>query len=259
MHTLENNRAAEMSRSLPSLSEQKQTRLMRIALGLLFASLVVVTAKNWDFWSNYFFPDDQVAESLPAQPSALIASVQAPPLAATPRLPVPSRSKTHRHIKDKPVHANTAISQQITTANRSVLPPLEIDVVAGNRHQEVQANKRSVQVDMQPSEDAGGNGVTNASEHSVLSSSASEVVKNPVEPNYPVLAKEMKVQGAVILQALIGKAGNIQNLRVLSGPAILSEAARQAVRQWHFKPYYLSGQAVETEARITVNFTISTD
>ncbi len=80
-----------------------------------------------------------------------------------------------------------------------------------------------------------------------------------MEPNYPVLAKQMKVQGAVILQALIGKNGNIQDLHVLSGPAILSEAARQAVKQWHFKPYLLAGQAVETEARITVNFTISTD
>jgi protein TonB len=69
----------------------------------------------------------------------------------------------------------------------------------------------------------------------------------------------MKVEGAVVLQALIGKEGNIQDLRVISGPAILSAAAREAVTQWHFKPYYQDGQAVETEARITVNFTISTN
>jgi TonB family protein len=62
----------------------------------------------------------------------------------------------------------------------------------------------------------------------------------------------------VILQALIGREGSIQDLRVLSGPAILSTAAMDAVRQWHFRPYYQSGQPVETEARITVNFTIST-
>jgi protein TonB len=68
----------------------------------------------------------------------------------------------------------------------------------------------------------------------------------------------MKVQGAVILEALISKTGSIQDIQVLSGPAILSEAAREAVKQWHFKPYYQGGRAVETEARITVNFTIST-
>ena len=84
------------------------------------------------------------------------------------------------------------------------------------------------------------------------------MVSRPVEPTYPLLAKQMKVQGAVVLQALIGKEGDIQDLHVLSGPAILSAAAREAVKQWRFRPYLQSGQPVETEARITVNFTIST-
>jgi protein TonB len=73
-----------------------------------------------------------------------------------------------------------------------------------------------------------------------------------------MLAREMKVQGAVILQALIGTDGGIQDLRVLSGPAILATAAQEAVRQWRFKPYLQNGVPVETEAKITVNFTIST-
>ena len=69
----------------------------------------------------------------------------------------------------------------------------------------------------------------------------------------------MKVEGSVILQALIGKDGTIQNLRVVSGPHILANAAQDAVRQWHFKPHYEGSEAVETEAKITVNFTISTN
>jgi protein TonB len=68
----------------------------------------------------------------------------------------------------------------------------------------------------------------------------------------------MKVQGAVVMRALIDKAGNIENLQVLSGPSVLATAAREAVKQWHFKPLYQAGQPVETETRITVNFTIST-
>jgi protein TonB len=51
----------------------------------------------------------------------------------------------------------------------------------------------------------------------------------------------------------------IQNLRVLSGPPILASAAREAVKQWHFKPHYQGDEAVETKANITVNFTISTN
>jgi protein TonB len=91
-----------------------------------------------------------------------------------------------------------------------------------------------------------------------ISAEALQVLSHPVDPNYPLLAREMKVQGSVILDALIGRDGSIQALKIVSGPTILATAAMEAVRQWRFKPYLQAGQAVETEARITVNFTIST-
>jgi protein TonB len=88
---------------------------------------------------------------------------------------------------------------------------------------------------------------------------ASSMVMRSVQPEYPMLARQMKVQGSVILQALIGRDGMIQDLRVLSGPPILASAAQEAVRQWHFKPHYVGAQPVETRASITVNFMISTN
>ena len=106
--------------------------------------------------------------------------------------------------------------------------------------------------------DSDSTGVTAAPGRVRLSPSAAGIVSRSVEPNYPLLAKQMKVEGAVVLNALIGRDGNIQQLQVLSGPTILSAAAREAVRQWRFKPYLQLGQAVETESRITVNFTIWT-
>jgi len=146
-----------------------------------------------------------------------------------------------------------------------VLPPLEVEVVAGDEHRTIQAGTNSVKVDLQPRTpvvasstppDTGGFVDSTGRVH--LSPGAAQIVSRPVEPNYPLLAKQMKVQGAVVLEALIGRDGNIQDLHILSGPTILSAAAREAVKQWRFKPYLQSGQAVETEARITVNFTIST-
>jgi periplasmic protein TonB len=92
-----------------------------------------------------------------------------------------------------------------------------------------------------------------------MSADTSQAVAKPVKPSYPLLARQMKVQGSVILQALVGRDGVIQNLRVMSGPPILATAAQDAVRQWHFKPHLEGGEAVETEAKITVNFTISTN
>jgi protein TonB len=59
----------------------------------------------------------------------------------------------------------------------------------------------------------------------------------------------------VILQALIAKDGTVRNLHAVSGPPMLTQAAVDAVKQWHYKPYYLDGQPVEAETQISVKFT----
>ncbi|HVZ59233.1 MAG TPA: energy transducer TonB [Terriglobales bacterium] len=78
-----------------------------------------------------------------------------------------------------------------------------------------------------------------------------------VKPSYPPLARQARVQGAVVLLAVISKDGSIQNLRVASGHPMLVQAALDAVKQWHYKPYFLNGEPVEVETQITVNFTLS--
>ena len=78
-----------------------------------------------------------------------------------------------------------------------------------------------------------------------------------VKPTYPVIAKSARIQGAVVLQAEISKAGTIENLRVISGHPMLVQNALEAVRQWRYKPYMLNGEPVPVETTITVNFTLS--
>jgi protein TonB len=73
-------------------------------------------------------------------------------------------------------------------------------------------------------------------------------------PAYPPLAQAARIQGPVVLQAVISKQGTIENLRVLSGHPILVPAAVEAVRQWRYRPYVLNNEAVEVETQITVNF-----
>lgn len=75
-----------------------------------------------------------------------------------------------------------------------------------------------------------------------------------VQPVYPAQAMQIRIQGAVQLQAVISKEGNITNVKVLSGDSILARAAVEAVRQWKYKPYYLNGDPVEIQTQITVNF-----
>ncbi len=78
-----------------------------------------------------------------------------------------------------------------------------------------------------------------------------------VQPVYPPIAKQAGVQGPVVLRAIIGKDGEIQELRVVSGHPWLSRAAREAVEQWRYRPYMLNGVAVEVETQVTVNFYLS--
>jgi protein TonB len=186
---------------------------------------------------------------------------------------VPTKS-TKPHTKGT-LHEATVTPEPlapIVIGKRTVLPPLEVEVVAGDAHQTVRPGSNSVKVDLQsrPPVRAAAQPpleihtdppvvASNAAERARVSTVAASVVTESVRPDYPMLARQMKVQGSVVLQALVGRDGMIQDLQVLSGPPILSTAAREAVRQWHFKPHYLGNQTVETETRITVNFTISTN
>jgi protein TonB len=77
-----------------------------------------------------------------------------------------------------------------------------------------------------------------------------------VTPAYPPLARQARIQGTVVLQALIGKDGTIQNLKLVSGHPMLASAALEAVKEWRYKPYYLNGEPVEVETTINVNFTL---
>jgi protein TonB len=77
-----------------------------------------------------------------------------------------------------------------------------------------------------------------------------------VQPLYPPLARNARVQGSVVLAAVISKAGAIENLRVLSGHPMLVPAAIDAVSQWRYRPYILNNEPVEVETQITVNFTL---
>jgi protein TonB len=73
-------------------------------------------------------------------------------------------------------------------------------------------------------------------------------------PQYPIIAKSVGVQGTVVLQATISKSGNIENLQVVSGPAMLQQAAIDAVKTWRYRPYLLNEQPVEVETTVNVIF-----
>jgi TonB family protein len=75
-------------------------------------------------------------------------------------------------------------------------------------------------------------------------------------PIYPPMAKNARVSGTVVIQATISRNGTIENPRVVSGPAMLRQSALDAVKTWRFRPYMLSGEPVEVETTVNVNFAL---
>jgi TonB family protein len=233
-------------------SESQQTHRLLLALVLLLVALVGVVLKDRQFWFGY---DQSAIDSESAEPSAQVAksaksvakrSQAVPAQVAKKQIPVATNS-------DEPTPADTPV----VATNRTVLPPLDVEVVAGDTHRTIHPGTNAAKVEITHPAAA----ATQPTANTAPATNASEREKMPVdgaEPqaSLPLLAQHMNVQGSVVLQAVIGADGVVQNLHVVSGPAILASAAQQAVREWRFKPVLQNGQAVETKAKITVNFTI---
>ncbi|MFZ0808130.1 MAG: TonB family protein [Candidatus Sulfotelmatobacter sp.] len=91
----------------------------------------------------------------------------------------------------------------------------------------------------------------------VSSGVVSGLLVRKVNPVYPPLARQARIQGTVVLQAQISKDGTIQNLQLISGHPMLAPAAIEAVKQWKYRPYLLNGEPVEVETQVQVNFTLA--
>lgn len=241
--------------------QARQRRRMLAAAMLLLLALGVILLRDWDLWFGSRDADPADFETAQAATPESRAGHKS---SATE---LPSERTRKRALASAPA-LPPADSLPIIT-DRKALPPLDVQVVAGGESRFVQPNSSALKIEMQPAAeprlspmlefaDAAAPPRTNASQRVNMSPEATRALKTPVEPSYPVLARQMKVQGAVAIQALIGSDGEIQDLRILSGPNILASAAEEAVRQWRFRPYLQNGHPVETQARITVNFTIST-
>jgi protein TonB len=264
-HRTEMEERTGMARSQASLT-RKQTFRLLIALSLLLVALTVVLVKDREFW---FGSDQAVQSDAGSQSVAKIEStpapakrVEAPPApAATVKSRKVAKTATHPAITEPSQQPAVApASPVVATSNRVVLPPLDVEVVAGDTHRTVHPGSNAAKVeilgDSNRASTVTASMPSNAAERERLIPATVPELRQALDSTYPLLGRHMKVQGSVVLQAIISADGVIENLTVISGPAILATAAQQAVRQWRFKPYLENGQPVETKTRITVNFSI---
>jgi protein TonB len=182
-----------------------------------------------------------------------------------PRPPVPQAKLKPKKLgeAEPPSTANSGTNERVTR------PVISVEVIfpGGRRRTIHPSHNATLNLDLgssttatsaqtQPATAAAT--AVNGAEKEAVAADSPEVLYRPSEPVYPPLAEQMKMQGSVTLQVNIDKKGNIVSLQVVSGPEILATAAREAVRHWRFRPHYKNGAPIETEARVVVNFTIST-
>jgi TonB family protein len=277
----------ELQRPRMSLINKQNLRLLA-ALSILVVALTVVLVKDREFW---FGPDEAIesdgasetvaktgSAAVPAQAAPApvtpvaaaknqVAQNQVAQKAAAPANTAPATKDVAKSVAANSSSANPASASQaspVVASKRVVLPSLDVEVVAGDNHRTVHpgSNVATVEIpgDANRFSASTTSVTTNAAERESLSVTAPagtiSGLRQNVDATYPLLGQHMRVQGSVVLQAIIGADGVIENLRVVSGPAILATAAQQAVRQWRFKPYLQNGQPVETKTNITVNFSI---
>jgi TonB family protein len=188
--------------------------------------------------------------------------------------PAKSRRTSSKHRADAVVQP--APEAQMTLASgiveSTMRSPLAVEVVSGGgQHQVIGTRDDAVYLDshdfnshdkaLAAVDAADSNARYSAGEvqaaERVRASSGGEFASLPVRSVDPLLGKQQMMEGAVVLLAQIDKDGNIESLQPIIGPKIFFAAAVEAVKQWRFKPYYQSGQAVDSEAQITVRFAIS--
>ena len=78
-----------------------------------------------------------------------------------------------------------------------------------------------------------------------------------VQPEYPDVARQARVEGTVLLDAVIAPDGTVSHLDVISGPEALVPAATDAVRWWRYEPYLIDGKPAAVETTVAVDFRLT--
>jgi len=114
-------------------------------------------------------------------------------------------------------------------------------------------------VDAQQSSDASSSAASPAPPQRVRVSQgvAQRLLVKKVQPEYPSEAKKKHVQGIVLIQFVISKAGEVTEPQVISGNELLVPSALAAFKQWRYRSYMLNGQPVEVEAQATIVYRLS--
>jgi protein TonB len=190
-------------------------------------------------------------EALPRQAIAFLMEAPQPPVQQPPLRQEPVHAvQVNREMMNEQIFEPPRIPKYIVMVDKpESLPPIDVARIGGDS--EGPAGPGSI---------FPGKTATPVIRPEIklrVSSAVEEVLLiQKTVPKYPPIAIAARIEGTVVLQATISKAGTIENLRVASGPPMLQQAALDAVKTWLYRPYLLDGQPVEVETTVNVIFTL---
>jgi protein TonB len=192
-------------------------------------------------------------EALPQQAIAFLMAVPPPPASPPPvaRQPVRAASETTPALEDpfvapRQIPSNIAKVNDTGPAPSSPIGSLDADTgVPGGIGDAFRSQIAPRVVHPAPTGPV-----------RISSGVAASIAIERALPVYPAIAREARVEGTVVLAATISKSGTVENLRVVSGPAMLQQAALDAVKTWRYRPYRLNGDPVAVETTVNVVFNL---
>jgi protein TonB len=196
-------------------------------------------------------------EALPVQIMAALLVAPSPPPPAPLAQATQPRLQARSELLDDQIQAPSKIHKEIKLDKEAASPPPSMIGVIGVEG--MADGARGASLNDLYSRMGAGLAIVKPSTPRTLSVSSGVMAGNLLDktlPEYPAIARAARIQGTVVLQATIAKDGTIQNLRVISGPPMLQQAAMNAVRSWRYKPYLLNGEPVEVETTINVVFNL---
>ncbi|MGA3263481.1 MAG: TonB family protein [Terracidiphilus sp.] len=257
------------SKNIGGLKRKSKKKMIVVAVGLILLLLGLIPAfylkllPTWAMMRHSAIPQPEAMNNLPAT-NTLKPSPSIQMTATTPQPATPDMQPTATEAAPPPQVQSKMMNEQLNAPRRI---PDNMKMAAGK---EAPPPSGFAVADMQGLSGSGNSAMgsvfagqarsnVNAEPPKVLAISAGIAVGMQIRntpPVYPQIAKSARVSGAVVLQATISKTGTIENLRVVSGPAMLRQAAVDAVKTWRYKPYVLNNEPVEVETTVNVIFAL---
>jgi protein TonB len=250
-----------------------------LLLALLTVLLAVIVGQQWFIWQQPWPSRTPMSAALSAHAPVATARANSPqprkskgePQAATEQpksargpgpsaAPVRNPSSAAPKTLKKPViqksvpPAGGRVPDATRRSQEEPVPPVAIEAAGGPRLPVEAPAAIPKLVEPAAKNASGPQGGAEPARIQISQGVAQGALIYKVDPDYPSIARNVRIQGPVVLRGVIAKDGTVKELRVLKGNAFLVGPAIQAVQKWRYRPYMLDGKPVEVETTITLNF-----